>query len=141
MFLLAVLNSPLLWWHNWRFLPHMKDEALSPVGFKMQDLPIAEPTAAIREATEIAVRRLLEITAAQQQTQRTVLDWLRVEFAIDKPGNKLQALTTLDSDRFVAEVKRIRGKKLPLTAAGRQVLRHEYTHTIEPARTLAAEKH
>ena len=27
LYLLSVLNSPLLWWHNWRFLPHMKDEA------------------------------------------------------------------------------------------------------------------
>ena len=27
LFLLAVLNSPLMWWHNWRYLPHMKDEA------------------------------------------------------------------------------------------------------------------
>ena len=26
--LLAVLNSPLMWWFNWRYLPHMKDEAL-----------------------------------------------------------------------------------------------------------------
>jgi len=39
----------------------------------------------------------------------------------------------------VAEVKRIRGKKLPLTAAGVQGLRAEYTRTIEPARALAAE--
>jgi len=56
-----------------------------------------------------------------------------------KPGNKLQALTTLDSDAFVAEVKRIRGKKHPLTAASLQALRQEYTNTIEPARALAAE--
>ena len=27
LFLLCVLNSPLMWWHNWRYLPHMKDEA------------------------------------------------------------------------------------------------------------------
>ena len=33
LYLLAVLNSPLMWWHNWRYLPHMKDEALSPVAF------------------------------------------------------------------------------------------------------------
>ncbi len=140
LYLLAVLNSPLMWWHNWRYLPHMKDEALSPVGFLMEALPIAEPTTAIREATESAVRRLIKITASEQQTHRTVLDWLRVEYAIEKPGNKLQALTDLDSDRFVAEVKRIRGKKLPLTAAGLQALRTEYTRTIEPARTLAAEE-
>jgi hypothetical protein len=36
-------------------------------------------------------------------------------------------------------VKRIRGRKLPLTAAGVQALRDEYTRTLEPARTLAAE--
>jgi hypothetical protein len=139
LYLLAVMNSPLMWWHNWRYLPHMKDEALSPVGFLMEELPIAEPTIAIREAAEKAVRRLIEITAQQQQTQRTLLDWLRMEYAIEKPGNKLQAMTELDSDTLVSEVKRIRGKKLPLTAAGVQGLRDEYTRTLEPARALAAE--
>jgi hypothetical protein len=34
------------------------------------------------------VRRLLAITSRQQQTQRTLLGWLRVECAIEKPGNK-----------------------------------------------------
>jgi hypothetical protein len=75
----------------------------------------------------------------QQQTQRTLLDWLRVEYAIEKPSNKLLAVTDLDSDTWVGEVKRIRGKKLPLTAAGLHALRDEYTRTIEPARALAAE--
>ncbi len=68
-----------------------------------------------------------------------LLDWLRVEYAIEKPGNKLQAVTELDSDTWVGEVKRIRGKKLPLTAAGVHALREEYTRTIEPARAFAAE--
>lgn len=45
----------------------------------------------------------------------------------------------LDSDTWVGEVKRVRGKKQPLTAAGVQGLRAEYTRTIELARTLAAE--
>jgi hypothetical protein len=139
LFLLAVLNSPLMWWHNWRYLPHMKDEALSPVAFKMTDLPIAEPTAAIREAAGSAVGRLIEITSAQQETKHMILDWLRVEYAIGKPTNKLQNLTALDSDGFIAEVRHIRGRKLPLTAAGLQALREEYTRTIEPARARAAE--
>lgn len=139
LYLLAVLNSPLMWWHNWRYLPHMKDEALSPMGFLMESLPIAEPAAAIREVAETAVRRLIEITASQQQTQRTVLDWLRVEYAIEKPSQKLAALTGLDSDAFVAEVKKLRGKKQPLTAASLAALRAEYTQSIEPARALATE--
>jgi SAM-dependent methyltransferase len=139
LFLLAVLNSPLMWWHNWRYLPHMKDEALSPVAFRMEELPIAEPTPSIRAAAETAVRRLIEITSRQQQTQRTLLDWLRVEYAIEKPSNKLLALTELDSNTWVSEVKRLRGKKQPLTAAGVQGLRAEYIRSIEPARALAAE--
>jgi len=40
-----------------------------------------------------------------------------MEYAIEKPRNKLLAATELDSDTWVAEVKRIRGKKLPLTFA------------------------
>ena len=68
-----------------------------------------------------------------------MLDWLKVEYAIEKPSNKLLAATDLDSDTWVGEVKRIRGKKLSLTAAGLHTLRDEYTRTIEPARALAAE--
>jgi len=68
-----------------------------------------------------------------------LLDWLRVEYGIEKPSNKLLALTELDSNTWVSEVKRIRGKKQPLSSAGLQALRNEYTCTLEPSRTLAAE--
>ena len=68
------------------------------MGYMMEEIPIAEPTPAIREAAETAVRRLIEITSRQQQTQRTLLDWLRMEYAIEKPSNKLLAATELDSD-------------------------------------------
>jgi hypothetical protein len=61
------------------------------------------------------VRRLLAITSRRQQTQRTLLDWLRAEYGIEKPSNKLLALTKLDSNTRVSEVKRIRGKKQPPT--------------------------
>ncbi len=42
-------------------------------------------------------------------------------------------MTDLDSDTWVGEVKRIRGKKQPLTAAGVHRLRDGYTRTIAPA--------
>jgi hypothetical protein len=85
------------------------------------------------------VTRLAEIANLQFGTQKTVLDWLRVEYAIEKPSNKLLAVTDLDSDTWVGEVKRIRGKKQPLTVAGVHALRDEYSRTIEPARALTAE--
>jgi hypothetical protein len=68
-----------------------------------------------------------------------LLDRLPVEYAIEKPSNKPLATTDLDSDTWVGEVKRIRGKKLRLTAAGVHALRDECTGTIDPARALAAE--
>jgi hypothetical protein len=54
-------------------------------------------------------------------------------------SKKLLALTNLDSNTWVSEVRRIRGKKQPLSSAGLHALRDEYTRTIEPARALAAE--
>ena len=138
-YLLGVLNSPLLWWHNWRHLPHMKDEALAPNPTVLESIPIAQPDDRTRFLTESAVRRIIEITASQQATRRTVLDWLRVEYEIEKPTLKLQSPVDLDSDAFVAEVKKVRGKKKPLTAAGLKALRDEYARSLEPARKLAAE--
>jgi hypothetical protein len=48
---------------------------------------------------------LIEITSGQQQTQRTLLDWLRVEYAIEKPSNRLLAVTDLDSDTWARSKK------------------------------------
>jgi hypothetical protein len=52
---------------------------------------------------------------------------------------KLQSPTDLDSDAFVSEVKRIRGKKNPLSAAALKGLRDERARTIEPSLAQSAE--
>jgi hypothetical protein len=44
-----------------------------------------------------------------------MLDWLRVAYAIEKPGHKLLAATDLDSDTWLAEVKCLQDKKRPPT--------------------------
>ena len=75
----------------------------------------------------------------QHQSQHTLLDWLRVEYDIAKPSNKLLTRSELNSDTWVSEVKRLRGKKHLLSSDGLQALRDEFTRTIAPARTLAAE--
>ena len=139
LYLLAVLNSPLIWWHNWRYLPHMKDEALSPAGFLMENLPISNPSDSVRSQIELLTRRLLNNAESQKDARRNVLDWLRVQYEIDKPSRKLRTPSDLDSDAFIAEVKKLRGKKNPLSVAALRSLRDEYTRTIEPARVQAAE--
>ena len=64
---------------------------------------------------------------------------METEYNTEKPSNKFLALAELDSNTWVSEVKRIRGKKQPLSSAGLHALRDEYTRTIEPASALAAE--
>jgi hypothetical protein len=53
--ILGVLCSPLQWWHLTRVLPHMKDEALSPAIFMMENVHIAVGTATQAQAVRDAV--------------------------------------------------------------------------------------
>jgi hypothetical protein len=138
--LMAVLNSPLMWWYNWRYLPHMKDEALTPMGFKMESVPIARGDEEQVLLASRGVRRLVEITRQRQQAQGALLDWLRAEFDIEKPSQRLAAPADLDADAFVAEVRKARGRKRrPMSAAQVQALHREHAETIEPVRVEAAE--
>lgn len=139
LYLLAILNSPLMWWRNWRSLPHMKDEALTPAAFLMESLPVANASPKSREQVCMVTLQVIEATESRRAGMFALLDWLRVEHGVEKPSQKLLAATELDSDAFVAEVKRLRGKKNPLSAAGLKSLRDEYVRTIEPAKARAAE--
>lgn len=86
----------------------MINEALTPAAEKMVSLPIAPPTDAIRAEVEPAVRRLIDLSKTRRQSINEVLNWLRVEFAVEKPGQKLEAFSALDEAAFVDEVKRRR---------------------------------
>ena len=68
-----------------------------------------------------------------------MLDWLRVEFAVEKATQKLQDLAALDPDALVDEVKKARGKKKPPTVADLKRLREEHGRSIVPLQTLATE--
>jgi type I restriction-modification system DNA methylase subunit len=106
LYILGVLNSPLMWWYNWRYLPHMKDDALTPVGELMETLPIAQPTEEIRAEVEEIVTCLIEITKLNGQVYKDVLDWLQVEYKIEKLGNKLEDFAALEFADFVEEVRK-----------------------------------
>jgi hypothetical protein len=133
VYLLAILNSPLMWWHNWRYLPHMKDEALSPVGECMKMLPIAVPSDAIHMKAEQAVTRLIEITRAEQETRQLLLDWLRFEFEVQEPGKRLENPTELDMQAFLEEVRKRRPKTAKrLTPSALRAIQAGYTEQMVP---------
>jgi Eco57I restriction-modification methylase len=139
LWILAVANAPVTWWYSWRAAIHGKDEALRFIKDYVLSLPIPKPSKEQREAAETAVTRLMAITEARHVMRRAVLDWLLLEHGIEKASVRLQTPTDLDSDAFVGEVKRIRGKKSPLSVAALKSLRDEHTRTIQPACVQAAE--
>ena len=68
-----------------------------------------------------------------------MLDWLCLEFAIDRPSQKLQDVAHLDADALAAEVKKTRGRSKPLSVADVKRLKTEPAASVVPLQTLASE--
>lgn len=144
LYILGVLNSPLIWWHNWRYLPHMKDEALTPVGELMEVLPIAQPTEEIRAEVEEIVSRLIEIAKINGEANKDFFDWLQVNYKIDKLGQKLENFTDLEFKDFADEVrKRMKSKSSkasdPLSPQAFKALREAFNDFVPPIQSRNAE--
>ena len=69
-----------------------------------------------------------------------MLDWLRTEFTVEKPGQKLEDFASLDADAFVEEVRKRRPKSEGrLTPGALRDLRSGYTELATPVREDRAE--
>jgi len=132
--LLAVLNSPLMWWFNWRHLTHLKDEALSPMGYKMERLPIAELAPRSKQQATRLVEQLIQETRTISAATDSISDWLKHSFAIAKPGRALLNFDALTPDAFVTAVQAAIPRRRKLTAGDIAELKREHGATIEPAR-------
>lgn len=121
--LLAVLNSPAMWWHNWRYLVHLKDEALSPAGDKMISVPIPMPSAEQRDKTEQAVAQSVALTRSIQLAKADVLDLLRLQYGIAPPGQRLADFEALGSEDFLREVTKRRDKQKDFPTSALRELR------------------
>ena len=131
--LLASLNAPVTWWFNWRHLTHLKDEALSPMGYKMEQVPIAPFTGAARRKVVAAVDGLIEATAIRQETAAAIADWLRLELQLEKWKTALNDPSALDADSFCAAIRESLPKRTELTAADIKRFKGEYAATVKPA--------
>ncbi len=137
--LLAVLNSPTVWYLAFRTFPHKKDEALAMDIPYVQELPIPSPDGKTQRAADAAVKALRRSARGVQEGLGAMLDWLKIEFSIEKPSQKLQNVAALDADALTAEVQKARGKKQPLTVAQTKALKDEHARSIRPLQALAAE--
>jgi hypothetical protein len=138
--ILTVLNSPLMWAYMWRNVIHGKDEVLRLKNIYTETLPIAPPTDEVRTEAGSAVERLVEITNSEQQARRAMLDWLRTEFGVEKPDQKLADFAALDAGAFVEEVRKRRPKNEGrLTPGALRDLRAGYAEMARPVREDRAE--
>jgi hypothetical protein len=136
--LLAALNAPVMWWFNWRYLTHLKDEALSPMGYMMEHLPVAPLEGAPADSATAAVDATIARKREIGDASRAVLEWLHHEFGLENPTSSLSAPAGLDAGAFVSAVKDSLPKKRKLSAADIAELKREHAATIEPARKVKA---
>lgn len=132
--LLAILNSPLMWWFNWRHLTHLKDEALSPMGYKMERLPIAAFSETQKQEAARLVRQVIQATSAVSAATSSIRDWLHHTFGIEKLGRAILNFDALTPDTFVTLTQSAMPRKTRLTAKDITELKREFSATIEPAR-------
>jgi hypothetical protein len=140
LYLLGVLNSPLLWSYLWRHAQHGKDEVLRLFSEFTTTIPIAQPTAELRDEVAQLVAQLIELKAREQSGVSQLLTWLRHEFGVEKMGNRLSNPVGLDLETFTGEVRtRKPSKKKGLSSAELKRLREEYYQAIPTLQASRAE--
>ena len=92
-----------------------------------------------RAEAEVGTRRLIELAGVRRRGAADVLDWLRSEYAVGKSSRALTDPAGLTADALVAEVRKLRGKKHPLSVAGLKALKDEHFTSVLLLQALAAE--
>jgi len=141
--LLAVLNSPLMWYYLSKTTIHGLNETLRLKNIYTETISIANPTEQIRAEAEELTTQLISLNKTNQQTYRDISNWLKSEQNIDKLGQKLEKFNQLTQEDFIAAIKKRKPKSeqaLNVTAlrAVKDVY-NEYTPIIN-ARQIEAKK-
>ncbi len=139
LWLLAVLNSPLMWSYLFRATIHGANETLRLKNIYTELLPIAPPTDNQRSQVEDLASRLIEVTQQNQQAQQEVFNWLKIDQGIQKLGQKLENFANLSSEEFIEEVKKRKPKGSgfpPKTLKALQDVYQDYVPILQNHQTM-----
>ncbi len=76
LYLLAILNSRVIWWYLYRIWPHMKDEALAVQKPHLLALPIPTASEAIRTQIVTLTQQAYELSQSETQlSQLLEIEW------------------------------------------------------------------
>ncbi|HYJ79288.1 MAG TPA: TaqI-like C-terminal specificity domain-containing protein [Longimicrobiaceae bacterium] len=109
--LLAVLNSPLMWFYLWRVVAHGRDEVVRLKNVYVEALPVAPPGEDTRAEAEAAAGRLVELSRERGALAGELLGWLAEEYGVARAGERLEAFTEVNATEFVDEVRRRRPRQ------------------------------
>ena len=115
LWILAILNSPLMWWVLTRILPHMKDEALSPVGFIMENLRVPLPSGVLRDKITTLAGGLCRLTDKKYAEQDRFLDSLA---SLNGGGRDRRALNWLTPCQRTTSPRSLRDQTVHLYQRG-----------------------
>ena len=132
--IIACMNSPIGWYFQFKKFPHKKDEALAFDIPYVREFPIPILREADKEQFEQSALAVKEKTRLIEETDRSLSDWLDVEFPAVNGGGLLREASNLMSDTFVAAVRAALPKRQGLTPTQLRQLRDAFAETAEPAR-------
>lgn len=133
--IISCLSSPIIWYFMFKNFPHKKDEALSLDIPYVEMLPIAEIKNQVDAELDELSHQLAATSIEIRTTDRTLADWLGVEFSIEKLPTVLGEASKLNADAFVAAVRAARPRKQGISPMELKKLRDAFAEVAEPART------
>jgi hypothetical protein len=110
LYVLTLLNFPLLWCYSHRIFTQMLSGSISPMGYLFETLLIAVPDDKIKSEIEELAKNAIELTKTNQAHHREIYDWLQLEHQIEKIGQKLEDFSNLSLEEFSQEIKKRKPK-------------------------------
>jgi hypothetical protein len=135
LYLLAILNSAIVWWYLARSATHAKDEAFRLHGISMEEVPVP-PTSPHRNRVEALARNLIDLTAEQQRTVSAFFAWLPAKLGTTRVTQKLETYWQLDAATLEVEVRRAGATQRTPTVL--RLLAEEHARHLAALRPLLA---
>lgn len=135
--LVAVLNSSVMWWYLERHATHAKDEAFRLHTQFVEQLPIAEPSGREEGRVDALVEALIKLADARQQLERRFKSRLASGLGVDRPPRRVEQFWRLDALALGEEIRRL--ARLSSRGGATPAMTREYVRLAEEYRRLLAE--
>jgi hypothetical protein len=111
--LLAVLNSPVLWWYMWRTAQHGKDEVLRLFTDFVVTLPIPQFTSAMAETVRSVVRQAVEQEQRIHAFEAEMTEAAKSRLSLSEADGRIVAWLPLPPETFSTRLLKLAGVKQP----------------------------